>query len=343
MNKLNSTERNIIFESVINYMADLKSIQKPIVKELRKFELHFKESLKSNVPFLIPITNYILRRKGKQIRPTFVLLSAAMFSDITPSTYTAASLIELLHTATLVHDDVVDESYERRGFFSLKALWGSKVAVLVGDFLLAKGLLLSVENKEFELLGIVSEAVKEMSEGELMQLKKTRRLDITMDEYFEIIRKKTAALIAACTASGAKSAGRNDDEIQLMKDFGYHVGIAFQIKDDLFDYENNGKIGKPTGNDIKEKKMTLPLIYALQNCSPLEKRRIIHIIRKDNKNKKNLVEVLDFVKKYEGLEFAEKKMLSYKNQALDILNNFPDNSAKTSLIDLVNFTVNRKK
>ena len=343
MNKFNSTERNIIFESVINYMADLKSIQKPIEKEVRKFELHLKESLKSNVPFLIPITNYILRRKGKQIRPTFVLLSAAMLSEITPSTYTAASLIELLHTATLVHDDVVDESYERRGFFSLKALWGSKVAVLVGDFLLAKGLLLSVENKEFELLGIVSEAVKEMSEGELMQLKKTRRLDITMDEYFEIIRKKTAALIAACTASGAKSAGRNDKEIQLMKDFGYHVGIAFQIKDDLFDYENNGKIGKPTGNDIKEKKLTLPLIYALQNCSSLEKRRIIHIIRKDNKNKKNLVEVLDFVKKYEGLEFAEKNMLSYKNQALDILNNFPDNSAKTSLIDLVNFTVNRKK
>lgn len=343
MKIFNTTKRNIIFEIVINHMANLKSIQKPIEKELKKFELHFKESLKSDVPFLIPLTNYILRRKGKQIRPTLVLLSSAMLSEINPSTYTAASLIELLHTATLVHDDVVDDSYERRGFFSLKALWGSKVAVLVGDFLLSKGLLLSVKNKEFELLGIVSEAVKEMSEGELMQLKKTRRLDITMNDYFEIIHKKTAALIAACTASGAKSVGAKEEEIQLMKTFGYRLGIAFQIKDDLFDYVNNGKIGKPTGNDIKEKKMTLPLIYALQNCKVSEKKEIIHIIRKDNKNRKNLEKVLNFVKKYGGLEFAEKEMNNYKNQALDILNNFPDNSAKTSMIELVNFTVNRKK
>ena len=324
-------------------MANLKSIQKPVEQELKIFELHFKDSLKSEVPFLIPITNYILRRKGKQIRPTIVLLSAAMFSKITPSTYTAASLIELLHTATLVHDDVVDESYERRGFFSMKALWGSKVAVLVGDFLLSKGLLLSVENNEYELLSIVSEAVKEMSEGELIQLKKTRRLDITMDEYFEIIRKKTAALIAACAASGAKSVGRSEEEIQLMKDFGYHVGIAFQIKDDLFDYENSGKIGKPTGNDIKEKKMTLPLIYSLQNCSSAEKRKIINIVRKDNKNKKNLEEVLNFVKKHKGLEYAEEKMNEYKNLALDILNHFPDNHAKDALSNLVDFTINRKK
>ncbi|MCK4922122.1 MAG: polyprenyl synthetase family protein, partial [Bacteroidales bacterium] len=262
---------------------------------------------------------------------------------ITKSSYTAASLIELLHTASLVHDDVVDDSYERRGYFSLKAIWGSKVAVLVGDFLLSQGLLLSVAHKEFELLSLVSEAVKEMSEGELLQIKKSRRLDITMEEYFEVIRKKTAALIAACTASGAKSVGKSEEDIQLMKDFGYNLGCAFQIKDDLFDYEKNGKIGKPIGNDIKEKKMTLPLIYSLQNCSTKERKKIIYIVRKDNKNKKRLEEIFQFVEKYKGLEFAEQKMNSYKNQALDILSNFPDNNAKTSLIDLLNYTVNRKK
>lgn len=324
-------------------MNDLKSIQRPIEKELKSFELHFKDSIKSNVPFLGSITNYILRRKGKQIRPTLVLLSAAMLGGITKSSYTAASLIELLHTASLVHDDVVDDAYERRGYFSLKAIWGSKVAVLVGDFLLSQGLLLSVKHKEFELLSLVSEAVKEMSEGELLQIRKSRRLDITMDEYFEVIRKKTAALIAACTASGAKSVGKSDEEIQLMKDFGYNLGCAFQIKDDLFDYEKNGKIGKPIGNDIKEKKMTLPLIYSLKNCSPKERKKIIYIVRKDYKNKKRLDDIFQFVEKYKGLEFAEQKMNTYKNQALEILNHFPDNDAKTSLIDLVNFTVERKK
>lgn len=323
-------------------MSDLKLIRQPIEKELKAFELHFKESIKSEVPFLGVITNYILRSKGKQIRPTLVLLSSAMLGGVTKSSYTACSLIELLHTASLVHDDVVDEAYERRGYFSLKAIWGSKVAVLVGDYLLSQGLLLAVREKEFELLSIVSEAVREMTEGELIQIRKSRRLDISMDEYFEVIRKKTAALIAACTATGAKSAGRSDADVDLMREFGYNLGSAFQIKDDLFDYAKTGKIGKPVGNDIKEKKMTLPLIYSLENCSPSERKKIIHIIRKDNKNKKRLDEIFKFVDKYQGLEFAEKKMLEFKNNALEILNNFPDNKAKSALIDLVHFTVKRK-
>jgi octaprenyl-diphosphate synthase len=232
-------------------MKDLNKIREPIKSEIREFEKHFSKSMKSSIPLFNIITNYILRRKGKQIRPTLVLLSSSMLGGITESSYTAASLIELLHTASLVHDDVVDESFERRGYFSLNAIWKSKIAVLFGDYLLAKGLLLSLEQKEYELLEIVSEAVKEMSEGELLQLRKSWRLDITMDEYFEIIRKKTAALIAACTASGARAYTDSQDVVEKMKSFGYNLGIAFQIKDDLFDYERNGKIGKPTANDIK--------------------------------------------------------------------------------------------
>lgn len=235
-------------------MSELNQIREPIRAELKVFEKHFRESLKSKVPLLDIIMNYILRQKGKQMRPTFVLLTARMFGDITDSSYTAASFIELLHTATLIHDDVVDESFERRGFFSINALWKSKVAILVGDYLLAKGLLLSVERKEYQLLELVSEAVREMSEGELLQIQKARKLDITMDEYFKIIRKKTAALIAACTACGAKSAGASDEQVLLMKEFGELSGIAFQIKDDLFDYDKKGITGKPTANDIKEKR-----------------------------------------------------------------------------------------
>ncbi|MCF8379880.1 MAG: polyprenyl synthetase family protein [Bacteroidales bacterium] len=323
-------------------MSELKIIQKPIEKELKAFELHFKESIQSKVPFLASITNYILRRKGKQIRPTLVLLSSAMIGGVNKSSYTAASLIELLHTASLVHDDVVDEAYERRGYFSLKAIWGSKVAVLVGDFLLSQGLLLAVEKKEYELLGIASEAVREMVEGELLQIRKSRKLDISMDEYFEVIRKKTAALIAACTATGAKASGGSEEDVELMRNFGYDLGCAFQIKDDLFDYEKQGKIGKPVGNDIKEKKMTLPLIYSLQNCTKQERRHIIYIIRRDNKNKKRIEEIFQFVNKYKGLEYAEEKMIEYKNRALDILKNFPDNESKYALTELVNYTIKRK-
>jgi len=333
----------ITFAANVFLMSDLKLIREPIKKELEEFEKHFKSEMKSSVPLLDVITNYILRRKGKQLRPTFVLLTSSMLGEVSPSSYTAASLIELLHTASLIHDDVVDESYERRGFFSLNALWRSKIAVLVGDYLLSKGLLLSVEHREFDLLSIVSEAVREMSEGELLQLRKSRRLNITMDEYFEVIRKKTAALIAACTACGARAVSTDKDVISRMKEFGENAGIAFQIKDDLFDYNRNGKIGKPTGNDIKEKKMTLPLIYALQQCTSAEKSKIIHIIRHQNKNAKKVDKVLDFVDQYNGLEYAEGQMRHYKDKAIAILKSFPQNPARDSLEQLVNFTVDRKK
>ncbi len=324
-------------------MSELNQIKQPIRAELEEFENHFRQSLKSSVPLLDIITNYILRKKGKQMRPAFVLLSARMFGKIGSSSYTAASMIELLHTASLIHDDVVDESYERRGFFSINALWKSKVAVLVGDYLLAKGLLISVENKEYELLELVSEAVKEMSEGELLQIQKSRKLNISMVDYFEIIRKKTAALIGACTAIGAKSAGASDAQVKLMKEFGELAGVAFQIKDDLFDYVRNGKIGKPTANDIKEKKMTLPLIYALEVCPGNEKKKIISIIRHHNRNSDKVDEVINFVKNYGGLDFAEKKMLEYKNNALEILKSFPDSESKESLVSLLEFTINRKE
>jgi octaprenyl-diphosphate synthase len=324
-------------------MGELNQIREPIKGELKEFEKHFKQSLKSKVPLLDIITNYILRKKGKQMRPAFVLLSARMFGKIGPSTYTAASLIELLHTASLIHDDVVDESYERRGFFSINALWKSKVSVLVGDYLLAKGLLLSVENKEYELLELVSEAVKEMSEGELLQIQKSRKLNISMEEYFEIIRKKTAALIAACTASGAKSAGADDNQVRLMKEFGVLTGIAFQIKDDLFDYVRNGRIGKPTANDIKEKKMTLPLIYALEDCPVAERKKILSIIKHHNRNADKVDEVIDFVKNYGGLVFAEQKMQEYKEMAIKKLDVFSDSDSKKSLISLLEFTTSRKE
>ncbi len=334
---------NINFATKVFLMSDLKLIREPIKDELEQFEKHFKSAMKSTVPLLDVITNYILRRKGKQLRPTFVLLTSSMLGGITPSSYTAACLIELLHTASLVHDDVVDESYERRGFFSVNALWRSKIAVLVGDYFLSKGLLLSVENQEYELLKIVSEAVREMSEGELLQLRKSRKLNITMDEYFEVIRKKTAALIAACTASGARAVSQDEEVISRMKSFGENAGIAFQIKDDLFDYDRNGKIGKPTGNDIKEKKMTLPLIYALQQCTSSEKSKIIHIIRHQGGNSRKVDEVLDFVDRYNGFDYAKGKMKHYKDKALDILQTFPQNASRDSLAHLVNYTVERKK
>ncbi|MDX2444049.1 MAG: polyprenyl synthetase family protein [Bacteroidales bacterium] len=324
-------------------MSEIEKIKAPIRQEMIDFNDFFKSSIKSKVPLLDIITNYILRRKGKQMRPLFVFLSAKMFGEINESSYTAASLIELLHTATLVHDDIVDESYERRGFFSINALWKSKAAVLVGDYLMAKGLLLSLENKEFELLEIASGAVKEISEGELHQIQKSRKLDINEEEYFEIIRKKTASLIAACTACGAKSVKADNETLEKMKLFGELVGIAFQIRDDLFDYQKNGLVGKPRGNDIKEKKLTLPIIHALDKSSKSEKRKILRMISRQSKNSKNLDEIIQFVRDQGGLEYSTLKMNEYRDKALVILTEFPDSEAKTSLIALVNYSIDRQK
>ena len=307
------------------------------------FEDKFKSSLKTKVPLLDKIMHYIIKRKGKQMRPMFVFLCAKIFNNTKESTYTAASLIELLHTATLVHDDVIDEANFRRGVFSINALWKNKVSVLVGDFLLSRGLLLAVEKEEFGLLKIVSKAVKEMSEGELLQIEKTRRLNITEDIYFDIIRKKTAALISACCESGASSSGTSEENINLMKEFGEKVGIAFQIKDDLFDYTQSPLIGKPTGLDIREKKMTLPLIYTLNNISEQEKRFIINTIKNDSKNSKKIERIILLVKKTNGLEFAEEKMNDYYNEALGFLEKIKDSEAKTSLIELVKYVVKRQK
>ena len=324
-------------------MSSIEKIQTPIKDEMSKFEDIFKASMKSKVPLLNIITNYILRRKGKQIRPMFVFLSAKLNGNVTDATYTAASLIELLHTATLIHDDVVDESYERRGFFSINALWRSKIAVLMGDYLLSKGLLLSVDNKAFDLLEIVSEAVREMSEGELLQIQRSRTMKITREQYFEIIRKKTATLISACAASGAKSVGSNTEIVNRMKLFGEYVGLSFQIKDDLFDYQAKGLIGKPTGNDIKEKKLTLPLIYALENSSKVERRRILNTINKHNKNSDKIKTVVDFVISKGGLEYASNMMYDYRNKAVELLETYPNSEIKTSIIEFVNYTIERNK
>jgi octaprenyl-diphosphate synthase len=263
--------------------------------------------------------------------------------NVEDSTHTAASLIELLHTATLIHDDVVDEAYERRGFFSVNALWKSKISVLVGDYLLSKGLLLAVENNEYELLKIVSVAVKEMSEGELLQIQQSRKLKITEDIYYDIIRKKTAALIAACTACGAKSTGADDEQVEKMRMFGEHVGMAFQIKDDLLDYQNNGNIGKPSGNDIKEKKLTLPIIHVLKNASKSDQKRILSIVKRHNKNKKKVQEVIDFVIDNGGLDYTTQIMHEYCEKALDLLKDIPESESKEALIELVNYVVIRKK
>ena len=273
-------------------MKDIDQIKEPVKDELLEFEKFFRNCLKSSIPLLDIITRYLIRRKGKQIRPAMVLLSASMLGTINESTYTAASLIELLHTASLVHDDVVDESYERRGYFSLKALWNSKLAVLTGDFLLAKGLLVSLERKEYQLLEIVSEAVREMSEGEIMQIQKIRNLNLSMEDYFEIIRKKTAALLSACAASGAKSVNATEEDILRMKQFGEYTGLAFQIKDDLLDYQIDGKTGKTMMNDIKEKKMTLPLLFSLHEGSGLNKRKIRKLIQKENYNLEKIDEII---------------------------------------------------
>ena len=324
-------------------MSAIKEIRAPIETEMNRFSGYFNTIMKSKVPLLSIITNYILRRKGKQLRPMFVFLTAKLSGKINESSFTAAALIELLHTATLVHDDVVDESFERRGVFSINALWKSKIAVLLGDYLLAKGLLLSVKNKEYEILDIVSFAVKEMSEGELLQIQKSRKLNITEDEYFEIIRKKTAALIAACCASGTKSVTDNPEVINKMKQFGEYIGIAFQIRDDLFDYEKNGLLGKPTGNDIKEKKLTLPLIHALKNTNPAQRSKILRLVKHHNKKTSRVNEVIRFVRDNKGMEYSKEKMNEYKNKALDILNEFPESEARSSLQKLALYTASRIK
>ena len=324
-------------------MKPVELIKLPIKNEMELFEEKFKDSMLSKVPLLNRITYYIVRRKGKQMRPMFVFLVAKMVSDggFDERTYRGASVVELIHTATLVHDDVVDESNRRRGFFSVNALWKNKIAVLVGDFLLSKGLLLSIDNEDFDLLKLISIAVREMSEGELLQIEKARKLDITEAIYFDIIRKKTATLIAACCGIGAASVGANNDTVQQMRKFGEYIGIAFQIKDDLFDYSDE-KIGKPTGIDIKEQKMTLPLIYTLNNCSKKEKSWLINSIKKHNKDKKRVKEVIAFVKENGGLEYTAAQMNDYKNKAIAILENYPKSKYKSSLLTMIDYVVERK-
>ena len=307
------------------------------------FENKFKESLKSNVLLLDKIMYYIINRKGKQMRPMFVFLSAKLFGSLNEKTYRAASMIELLHTATLVHDDVIDEAYFRRGFFSINALWKNKIAVLVGDFLLSRGLLLAVKNKEFDLLEIMSNAVQDMSEGELLQIEKARKLDITEDIYFNIIRQKTATLIAACCASGANSVSQNKDIINKMRLFGEKAGIAFQIKDDLFDYNQNVLIGKPTAIDIREQKMTLPLIYTINSGNKQLKKHIMNIVKNHYKDEDKVAEVIQLVKENGGLEYAKKRMQEYHEEAVNILNDFEKNEANNSLRLLLDYVINRKK
>jgi octaprenyl-diphosphate synthase len=318
----------------------LDDIKAPIAREMEHFEQKFRASMKTRVLLLDKIMSYIVKRKGKQMRPMFVFLSAGTSGSITESTYRGASLIELLHTATLVHDDVVDEANYRRGFFSVNALWKNKIAVLVGDFLLSRGLLLSVENKDFNLLHIVSDAVREMSEGELLQIEKSRKLDITEDIYFEIIRQKTASLIASCCAVGASSSGATEEVVHTMRLFGEKIGMAFQIKDDLFDYGEE-EIGKPLGIDIKEKKMTLPLINALSKAGWMEKRRIISIVKNESEKPKKVREVIDFVKQSGGIEYAKAAMNRYHHDAIGLLKDFPDSVYKRSLEQLVQFTIDR--
>lgn len=322
----------------------LKDIQAPIAPEMELFEKKFRASMKSKVLLLDKIMSYIVKRKGKQMRPMFVFFTANLLGKegITEATYRGAALIELLHTATLVHDDVVDDANYRRGFFSVNALWKNKIAVLVGDYLLSKGLLLSLHNNDFELLKIVSNAVKEMSEGELLQIEKARKLDITEEVYFDIIRQKTASLIASCCAVGAASAGATPEEIEKARLFGEKVGIAFQIKDDLFDY-GTAEIGKPVGIDIKEKKMTLPLIHALQQADWMTKRRVIYNVKNNNGDNKRVQQVIKFVKQSGGIAYTIEMMNKYHAEALTILNTFPPSPSRTSLEQLIAYTIEREK
>ena len=324
-------------------MKEIEKIKFSIKKEMELFEGKFLKSMNSNVPLLNRITHYVVNRKGKQMRPMFVFLTAKMLTNgkINDKVYRAASVIELIHTATLVHDDVVDSSNMRRGFFSLNALWKNKIAVLVGDFLLSKGMLLCIDNDDFDLLKLISKSVKDMSQGELLQIEKARRLDIDEKIYFEIIRKKTASLISSCCALGASASGVSKDKINQLADFGEKIGIAFQLKDDLFDYGNK-KIGKPIGIDLKEKKLTLPIIYVLNKSSKSKKRWLINCIKNHNNDKKVVKEVIEFVKESGGIDYTISKLKLFQKQALDSLNSFNDNQYKKSLSQLVNYVIERE-
>ena len=323
-------------------VRSLKTIQAPVATELREFEKRFREAMHSPVPLLDRITYYIVRRKGKQVRPMFIFLTAQLCGGIKDATYTAASLVELLHTASLVHDDVVDDANERRGFFSINALWKNKAAVLVGDFLLTRGLALALRDKQYYLLQIVSDAFEAITEGELLQLEKARRLDIDEEVYYDVIRKKTASLIASACASGAASTTDDPETIEQMRVFGETIGMAFQIRDDLFDFGTND-VGKPLGIDIKEKKMTLPLIYALQQAPGSERKQIIRMIKRHSEEPETIRQVIQFVHQSGGLDYARKVMLEYREKAFTILDQFPQSPARESLRDLVNFVVDREK
>lgn len=320
----------------------LNEIKAPVEGQLKAFEALFRESIKSNIPLLNIIMRYIVKRKGKQMRPLFVFFSAGIFSEINDRTLRAATLIEMLHTATLIHDDVVDDSNERRGFFSLNALWKNKISVLVGDFLLSRGLLLALDHDDFDLLKIVSHSVREMSEGELLQIEKARTLDIEESVYFEIIRKKTASLIASCLASGTAATGAGPEDIEKMRQIGEKIGIAFQIKDDILDFDLSADKGKPSGVDIKERKMTLPLIYILNKSGYLQKRKIINIVKNHNTNMEKVDWLMQEVVEGGGIDYAVEKMTQYRNEALEMLEQMPDTPARESLRQLIDFTIQRK-
>ena len=319
----------------------MKLAKKVISEELTRFEAHFKEAVKSRVALLDRIMQYIVKRKGKQMRPMFVLLSAKLGGEINDSTYRAASLVELVHTATLVHDDVVDDSMERRGFFSVNALWKNKIAILVGDYLLSKGLLLSLTNRDYQVLEILTEAFRLMSEGELLQFEKSRKLNLNEEIYYEIIKGKTASLLASACSAGASTTFEDPRQIEKLKLFGEKVGMAFQIKDDLFDYGTQD-IGKPTGNDIKEKKLTLPLIYTLNNCPAETRRKLIYIVKNENTEKAKVKFVLHTVKQSGGIQYATDKMFAFRDEALSILYEFPDSDVRQALEELVRYTTDRK-
>lgn len=323
-------------------MMTVNDIMKPIELEMKEFEIRFQQNMQSNVPLLDKITQYIIRRKGKQMRPMFLFLTAKMLGEVNDNTYQAASLVELLHTATLVHDDVVDDANERRGFFSVNALWKNKIAVLVGDYLLSRVLLLSIENNNTRALGIVARAVREMSEGELLQIEKARKLDITEEVYFEVIRQKTGSLVATVCEAAAASVNREDIAADMRK-FGELVGLAFQIKDDIFDYGTPNDIGKPTGLDIRERKMTLPLIYALKAAEKSTRRELINIVKNHNEESKYIKRAVQLVIEAGGIEYAHKRMLELTNEALELLKPIEDSPAKQALIGLVEYTINRDK
>jgi octaprenyl-diphosphate synthase len=322
-------------------LSQINNIKQPIANELDLFEGKFKIAMKSNVALLDTIMTYIVKRKGKQVRPMFVFYCAKLFGGVTDATYRGASLVELLHTATLVHDDVVDDSDERRGFFSINALWKNKIAVLVGDYLLSKGLLLAIRNKDFKLLEIVSSAVEQMSEGELLQIEKARNLNLSEEIYYDIIRKKTASLIASCCAMGAASAGANDEQIEQMRLFGECIGIAFQIKDDLLDYGDDD-IGKPTGIDLKEKKLTLPIIYTINHADKTTRNFIINSIKNHNTDKKRVEEVIKYVNEHDGINYTRKAMIEYKEKALAILAMQSNREIADKLALLVEYIIDRK-